>query len=252
MTTSWTKMRKKRKTECLILVLALLLCPASQAEAKTLEFPHPGFTLNLPQEWVLIPQEVFRKKMDSLQKAYQKDGSKMDLGYDYALQQQSRDWFEYPYILISVWEKTRVNSRKMERMNERMRKNLAQSQPGLTNNRLVHDSFDPSRHVFMAESRFELSGTPMVLLKSACYMDQGVVVFSAYMPQEMYADHAPDIKKALQTIELDPKNIYREHPEQGWSFQEDILPYMRMIIATVIVLLLAGLFLWKRRRGSQD
>jgi len=90
----------------------------------------------------------------------------------------------------------------------------------------------------------------MVMLYTACYMDHGVLTFSTYMPPESYDQYAADIEHAMESIRLSPENVYRPR-EKGFSFKKHILPYLKVMIATGIVLLLVLIYMWKHRNNEK-
>ena len=234
-----------------ILVLAMIVFASllGRGEAKRFKFPAYGFVLELPSQWVQIPQDVFADKMSALQDAFAKKGTDAEIGFDFGLQQESKEWFTYPYILGSIWEDVRVDSERIQKMNTRLAQNLKEGQPGVKNSRLVHSGYNPNKHVYTAEVRFDLSGTAMVLMKTVYYMNKGILVLSTYMPQKMYSAQKPEIAQALHNVQLDAKNVYRPDSDHRWSFQRNILPYMNIVIATGIVLFVLGIYLWRRRSG---
>ncbi|MEF8888916.1 MAG: hypothetical protein V5A14_02610, partial [Desulfohalobiaceae bacterium] len=197
-----------------------------------------------------VPRDVFMDKMSELKKAYEGKEAKEHINYNYAIQLRSREWFEYPYMLISIWEDTRVDREEMPDMNERVKESLLQESQGVKGTTLVHSDFDPKRHLYRVESRFQLGDRRMALLKAVRYMNSAVLEIGTYMPEEMYSEYAPDVQEAVDNLKLSPGNIHRENPAKGLDFKEDILPYLKTGIATFLVLLLAGIFFWRTRRRS--
>ncbi|MCF8106282.1 MAG: hypothetical protein K9K64_12435 [Desulfohalobiaceae bacterium] len=228
----------------LIVLLNLLVCSTARAEYQ--EFPD-GFSLRLPQGWTRVPEDVFREKMQHLQKAYPKSGS---LGYDYALQLESRDWFQYPYMLISVWEDYRVKLSKIPEMNEKFQRKFQGKQKGVTRNRLVTSSYDPKRRIFQAEYRFELSGNPIVLFKGLCYMNQGVLSFSYYLREGMYGKYAHTFEEMMDSLRLSAANLYQAESSREGRIRDAVLPYGKILIATGIIALLIGIYFWSKRYNS--
>jgi hypothetical protein len=152
--------------------------------------------------------------------------------------------------LISHREDLRVDSGEIQEMNERVKKSLQKEQAGVSNNELVTAHYDPRRHEYRAEARFRMGETDMVLLKAVWYLNQDVLVASAYLPESMYSRHAPDIIQAMDSLEITPENVYRAEDDSGSTFWEAVLPYSKVIIATVIVLLLVGIYVWRQRSNG--
>lgn len=235
----------------LCLALMFLLTAAIPAQAKrTIEFSRHEFSMELPQRWVKVPRGVFMDKMSELKKAYEGKEAKEHINYDYAIQLRSKEWFEYPYMLISVWEDTRVDREEMSQMNERVKESLLQESQGVSGTTLVHSDFDRKRHLYRVESRFQMGDRRMALLKAVRYMNSAVLEIGTYMPEEMYSEYAPDVQEAVDNLRLSSGNIHRENPAKGLDFKEDILPYLKTGIATFLVLLLVGIFFWRTRRSS--
>lgn len=220
------------------------------ADMRYVHFPREGFKLKLPQKWIKVPEDVFHNKMKSIKENYDQEKANKYINYDYALQLKSKDWFEYPYLFISVWKDTRVQEQEIPKMNNKLEQNMLQGQAGIKDPELVRSIYNPQRHLYRAELRFNIAKKSMVLIKAVCYMDQGILVLSTYMPEEMYFEYAPDIKKALDNLKLSPENIYRARPNQGLEFKKDILPYLKILIAVVIVIVLVGIYFLNRQRNE--
>jgi len=234
---------------CLLLVGALLLVPHAEAEERSMDFPGEGFSLELPAEWVKVPEDVFRKKMRPLKKAYENSGSERRFDYDHAVQLKSREWFQYPYMLINLWEDTRVDSDEISEMNQRMEENLLKGDVGVNGTELMSSSYDPERHFYRAEVRFSLSNRQMVLMKGVYYLNHSVLQLSAYMPAGMYSNYAPDIRQGMESLKVDASRVYRAS-EDSWLEFKDIVPYLKVSIATVVAFAVAAIYVIYRRRGT--
>ena len=234
---------------CLLLMGALFLVPHAEAEERSMEFPGEGFSIELPQKWAKVPEDVFREKMRPLKKALEKSDSNQKLGYDYAVQLESKEWFEYPYMLISHWEDIRVDSDEMSEMNERIEEGILKGGRGVNGTELVSSSFDADRNLYRAEARFSVSGQDMVLLKGVYYLNQSVLQLSSYVPEEMYSRYAPELKEAMQDLRIDASSVHRAS-EDSWLDFKDVVPYLKVLIATVVVFVVAGIYVLYRRRGG--
>jgi len=244
------KRQKVLWTGGLVLLCALLLivtCGYALGAEKAFTFSQE-FRLQLPSEWVQVPPEVFENRMKEMAKSLKIENAQKELGYDYALQLRSKDWFAYPYILISLWDGVRVDSDEIQDMNTQVQKSLQKKHKGISGNELLSAEYFPSKHMYRAKGRFSMAGTEMVLIKSIWYLNQDVLILSAYLPRAMSSEYASDIAKAMNSLELAQKNIYRPEDDQGTSLAEAVLPYTKVIIATAIVLLLIGIYLWRKER----
>ncbi len=236
---------------CLGLICVFFAASAAIAQGRYLEFPREGFRLEMPEKWVKVPEDVFRDKMRPLEKALEKSDSEQKLGYDYAVQLESKEWFEYPYMLISHWEDVRVDRDEMPGMNEKVEEGILKGGKGINGTELVRSSFDPERCFYRAEARFTVSGQDMVLLKGVYYLNQSVLQLSTYVPEETFSRYAPDIKQAMDSIQLDPGVVHHANPAKTLEF-EDVLPYLKVSIGTVIVLIGVGVYFWIRRRDKRE
>jgi hypothetical protein len=232
-----------------VMTITVLALAAGKLEARMISFPSEGFSLELSEQWVKVPTEVFEAKMQELKKAYGGKSGK-NIAYRHALQLRSKEWFNYPYILVNRWDDTRVESDEIPDMNERLKEHLLKEGNGISGTRLKRSSFDPDSRIYQAKLRFELAKRDMVMIKTVCYMNQSVLVLNAYIPEKSYPDYGPEVASAMSNLRLDPANVYQAGASSGMDFRKDILPYLKISIATGIILLLVGLFLWKRRRSS--
>lgn len=234
-----------------ILLSGIILSLAFNSYASTapryIDFPSSGFAIQLPQKWVRIPQKVFKKKMNKLNRAYSGEESARRLKYDYAVQLKSKKWFQYPYMLISVWNDKRVEKKDIPEMNKKFKENMVKDKQGISDIKTVHASYDSQKYLCTGEFRFTVAKKhPMVLICAVRYMNEGILKLSAYMPPEMYSKYAPELREAMQNIRLSPENQYRPDYEEGIKFKKHIFPYLKIMIATGILLLLTILYIWKR------
>ena len=82
-----------------VLILVALvqspICVAGQFHSSSY-----GYTIDVPQGWVQIPQKVLQEMVRALQK---QKGSAVVI-YDTGFQLDSANrWFEYPYVLIQAY-----------------------------------------------------------------------------------------------------------------------------------------------------
>lgn len=232
-------------------LLILAAGTAASGAPQTIRFTESGFALQLPEAWLRVPDEVLQDKMNQLNQAYAGDPPSENLSYDHAVQLRSNQWFEYPYMLIREWTDRRVPPADIPKMNNQIEKRMQRSRQGLTHFRMTDSRYHPEHPLYTAEFRFSLADHPMVLLYAARYTNKGILTFSTYMPPAMYDRYAPDIRDAVQTVTLSPENVYQpNHKQTGISFKTHILPYLKVIIATGILLLLTLLFIGNRRGGN--
>ena len=244
------KLRKWCGVICFVLFLSHTASFAVWAGKHTIEFNRKGFSLQLPETWVKVPGDVFRKKMQEMKQAYENAEAEQEIPYDYALQLKSREWFEYPYMLITVWEDERVDRDEMREMNEKVKKNLLREDVGVNNTSLVSSSFDQENCLYRTESRFQLADRQMVLLKAVQYMNNGILEIATYMPEEMYSEYANEVKDAIDSLHLSPGNVHHRNPAKNLDFKKDVLPYLNVIIATILVILLIGIYVWRSKRDT--
>ncbi len=218
------------------------------AGKHSIEFDRKGFSLQLPEKWVKVPRDVFRKKMQELKQAYEQAEADEEIPYDYAIQLESKDWFEYPYMLITLWEDERVDRDEMREMNQKVKKNLLREGKGVNSTKLVHSNFDAEDFLYRIESRFKLADRQMVLFKAVQYMNNGVLEIATYMPENMYSQYAPEVKDAIDSLHLSPGNVHHKNPVKSLDFKKDVLPYLNVIIAAFLVIILIGIFVWKSKR----
>ncbi|MCF8038655.1 MAG: hypothetical protein K9K79_05005 [Desulfohalobiaceae bacterium] len=229
-------------------LLAVVVSVYAWAEMRAVRFPEQGFYFEMPERWIKVPHDIFQDRMHKMKQQYGQSGSQTNISYDFAVQLKSKDWFAYPYMLITVWEDTRISEKEIPEMNKKVKQTMLQKQRGVTDLHLVDSVYDPKRHVYLAEFRFAIKEQSMVLLKTVCYMNQGLLVFSTYLPETMYAEYGPVVQTAMETLQLSPENTYRANLDKGFDFKRDILPYSKIALASALVLLLAGIYLWKLKK----
>lgn len=84
--------------------------------ASASELKKNGFSISLPDGWVEIPRDV----IDSYEKEIARIAPKANAQhYDYGFQlDSSKNWFEYPYILVQVKNTGRIPESQLEKLEE--------------------------------------------------------------------------------------------------------------------------------------
>ncbi len=233
---------------CLVFFFVQITGFTVWAGEHSIEFDRKGFSLVVPEEWIKVPRDVFQKKMQRLKQAYNE--AEKEIHYDYAIQLKSKEWFEYPYMLITLWEDRRVDRDEMAEMNKKVKENLLRESKRVKEPRLVDASFDETNFLYRTESRFKLANREMVLFKAVQYMNKGILEIAAYMPEKMYSEYAAEIEETIDSLQLSSGNVHHKNPAKSLDFKKDILPYLNVAIASLLVVVLIGIFVWRSRKDS--
>jgi hypothetical protein len=100
----------------LIIYLFLISTFTAVSIANGSEFHKNGFSISLPDEWVEIPEDVIDTTEEKLAKLNPNaQMPKADYGFQLS---SSKNWFEYPYILIIINNSGRIPESQLKKLEE--------------------------------------------------------------------------------------------------------------------------------------
>lgn len=99
-----------------IIYLSLLFFFLTTTITYPKEYQKDCFRISLPPEWIEIPRDV----IDSYEEAVAMSAPDFPLQhYDYAFQlESSKNWFEFPYILIQVKNSGRIPENQLQKFEQ--------------------------------------------------------------------------------------------------------------------------------------
>jgi hypothetical protein len=89
-----------RRTECLLIAAAISAVAPSAVEARTVSRPQHGYSIEVPDDWVEVPDAELRAIVIATQKTPGKNGMVWDIAFQPAT--PDRPWLAYPYMVVQI------------------------------------------------------------------------------------------------------------------------------------------------------
>lgn len=131
----------------IIAVVSVLAGIASGTELpQRFNVKEEGFTLNLPYNWIRIPEEILNEHSRKVQ-VTAPDAEKS--AYDYGFQLSgAQDWFAYPYILIWLNSSGRIPEGKIKKLTQEKKGSqpIEEKISGIPNTEVREIKYDSKEH----------------------------------------------------------------------------------------------------------
>lgn len=214
----------------------------------------PSFSLSLPEGWVEIPQDVLSAMQAELK---QQVPNATIPKYDYGFQREpSRNWMEYPYVLVQVINTGRVPEHQLRSMpkidlNERLKDRTSKLQPIMSNVTLGKMQYDEAAHVVWITTRSDVENIGKILgITGLIPTEKGVIQLHAYSLESDFQGHLPTFRQMITSTIISPDIVYRPR----WSDSSPILSgidWGQVTIAGIIggFIALVGGLIRKRKAG---
>jgi len=193
---------------------------AEKTRADTIELTQEiktpdGFTIRLPAGWVSIPRDVLDSYANKIARnAPNLANQRLDYGFQLST---SRNWFEYPYIMVQIKRTGRIPESQLESLDQvqrGMNKGLGQTQQSMSgvisDAHLGKTTYDPSLHILW--SRISANVTGIGVVKGLCAVlltEDGVIQIISYAMDRDFERSAPLFEEIAKNAVVDDNLRYK-------------------------------------------
>jgi len=225
----------------LFLVLARpLSCPA-----KTVSSPANGFSFELPQGWVQIPDQVIKKQLEQIARDMpQAEKIHYDLGFQ---KEPGGKWFAYPYLLVEIKETGGFDPHELAGLNKTSPDQVKAGGPGpafsLPPGGMV---FDPAKEVVWFKSNSTLPGAQEVVGVSGFFLTKlGAIAVSCYQFKSEFAASQDEFDRILDSVVVAQSFKPSTPPGEEFSFRQTDWIKITLRVALALALLSGGFLLFR-------
>ncbi|HOJ78607.1 MAG TPA: hypothetical protein PLZ08_04660 [Bacillota bacterium] len=183
---------------------------ASAAEnSKLYDYPKDGFSIRILTSMREIPSEVIKEYVEYLHANFPNTRAE---NYNYGFQlKSSKNWFEYPYILIQVKNQNRISSselKKLKQVNTQQLSKKAQDKlddnlGGVVSNVNFNEMvYDPINQIVWMRFKMTVQGSGNVVgISGMCLTEVGWIQVNCYCREsetKLYQGIFEDIIRSVQ------------------------------------------------------
>ncbi|MGE0085573.1 MAG: thermonuclease family protein [Desulfococcaceae bacterium] len=228
--------------------------PASYLETVSSEpesFQADGFAFSVYEGWVQIPGDVVReyeKNVNAQSAEMRKKTNVPEQHYDYAFQlKSSKEWFEYPYILIRISNEKRIPKRDLDKLIKISSENLNDPDEldfygfGITSGE-AH--YDPNEKIIWISGEFNDANKCKINRVSGTIPTQkGFVQVSCCSQANHFSYYKSFFHSVIRSVSLSPNLVYQ-------SILSDNLPDFSNIFNRFLLWDMISLYKYKILMGS--
>lgn len=183
-------------------------------EEEKQDHKKPEFSITLPLGWIEIPKSevfIFEKNIESIVPEIPAEYS------DYAFQlQASENWFEYPYIVVSVKNTGRIPDGQLEGLegyslqetiDKKFKKAFSPIMSDMQAGKAVYDK--QNKIIWM---RFEMNAAyigPISCISGMMLTEKGFIQASCYSLQADYPNYETAFKSVVTSVIPEPRLVYK-------------------------------------------
>jgi hypothetical protein len=193
----------------LVLLVALLACPAMAVELPQQMRTTDGFTINIPADWIEIPKLV----LDEYSRRMSAKTPGMDkqiFDYGYQLKRGDELWMMHPYILIQVKRGGKISQEMLDLhalFDAEIEKEGAaleqKSDKLLSDFRSSRKTYDKEAQMFWLDAQFKVGDDEIIkCLMGMKLTNEGIIQIMAYAREGTYNEYRPMYEEIIRKVEL--------------------------------------------------
>lgn len=177
------------------------------------ELKKSGFSISLPDGWIEIPRNV----IDAYEKEIARLAPNIQVQhYDYGFQlASSKNWFEYPYILVQVKNTGRIPESQLEKIAEyniqggldKSKKKLGSIMSEIQAGKMIYDK--QNKIIWM---RIELNVANIKQIAGISGIvptEKGFIQITGYCLKENYSTYEPIFQSVILSVSPEPGLAYK-------------------------------------------
>ncbi len=234
-----------------LLTVALAVVSTAFCEVK---IQRDGFTLSLPDGWVEIPRDAidsYEKKMAEL--APSVHAQHYDSGFQLG---SPGKWFSYPYVLIQVNTRGRIQESRLEQLKENIIPNVLDQKERfsaiMSDIKVGEMLYDSRNNIIWMRMELDIRGFgPVTGLAGMVPTERGFIQAIGYCRKDDYKKYENAFRSILVSVTPDAELAYKpqftDSPATGLSWTEIATTAAAGALIGVVV----GLILRSRRKKRQ-
>ena len=200
------------KTELITYVL-LIVAFATLSIASDSELQKNGFSISLPDGWIEMPRDVID--------AYEKEITRLAPNvttqhYDYGFQlDSSKNWFEYPYILVQVKNIGRIPESQLEKLErysvqeslDKYKKGVSSIMSDIQAGKMVYDK--ETKMIWMRIESNVANIGPISGISGMIPTEKGFIQVMGYSLREHYPTYEAIFQSVALSVSPEPGLAYK-------------------------------------------
>lgn len=216
------------------------------------------FSIAIPDGWVEVPIDVID--------AYEKETARLAPNvtaqhYDYGFQlDSSKNWFEYPYVLVQVKNIGRIPESQLEKLEghsvqeslDKHKKGLSSIVSDIQAGKMVYDK--QTKIIWMLIQSNVVNVGPVSGISGMIPTEKGFIQIVGHSLRDDYSKYEPIFRSIVLSVTPEPALIYKPKwsdslspAVSGIDWGKVLAKAIGGVIAAAIIASIAGLF--KKRKG---
>ena len=191
------------KTKLITYVFLIVTC-VGVSIASGSELKKNGFSISLPDGWVEVPRDVidsYEKEMARLLPNAQPQH------YDYVFQlESSKNWFEYPYILVQVKNTGRIPESQLEKLEgypvqeslDKQKKTVGSIMSNIQVGKVVYDK--QNKIIWMRIESNVVDIGPISGISGMIPTEMGVIQVAGYSLKKSYLTYESTLQSVAKSV----------------------------------------------------
>ena len=170
------------------------------------------YNIKIPNNWIKIP----KNKLIELENNIFRTSGIVSV-YNYGYQTTEKHWFEYPYVLIMVSDKGKVNEKRLKNykkikssMNDAINIVNSKEKDYISNISFGETLYESENHILWSKMNIDTKEYGKVQAISAIKLTEyGFIQFNGYSLEKDMFKYEPIFKRMIYNIKLKEKNRYK-------------------------------------------
>jgi len=202
-------MHKTKLITCLLLIITFV----GSSIANGGKQQKNGFSISLPDGWIEMPRDVIY--------AYEKELAKLAPNapvqhYDYGFQLDvSKDWFEYPYILVQVKNIGRIPESQLKKLEgypvqkslDKHRKRFSSIMSDIQAGKMFYDK--QTKMIWMSIESNVVDIGPISGISGIVPTEKGSIQVSGYSLRNDYTTYESIFRSVAMSVKPEPGLVYK-------------------------------------------
>lgn len=175
-------------------------------------FPKDNFSIQTPNNWQRIPDDIVKQSVKSL---HQVSPQLQSQTFEYGFQLKSRNWLEYPYILIQIKNNGKISTQSLNKLKQINKEDFSKKITEKTGNILSNISFgeivyDSANQIVWMRFQLTVQGVGNVIgISGMCLTSEGWIQVNCYASEIDYPNYESTFESVIRSVKVADKYKYR-------------------------------------------